>query len=73
MNIRIYISIFRETVTRSSGLWLTRRVPQPKPLPDVVHRTTNGVVMEGAVAMELGARYFVCREMNGKWEKSPPK
>ena len=55
------------------GCGLHARVPQLKPLPDVVHRTTNGAVMAGAVAMELGARYFACRMRKKEMEKSPPK
>ena len=57
----------------SVGCGLHARVPQLKPLPDVVHGTTNGTAMEGAVAMELGARYFVCRDDDGNGKKSPPK
>ena len=59
MNIHIYISIFQKPLfVVLAGCGLHARAPQLKPLPDVVHRTTNGVVREGAVAMELCASIF---------------
>ena len=73
MNIHIYLHLQRNRYSSFSvGCGLHARIPQPKPLPDVVYRTINGAVMEGAVAMELSARYFVCRD-EWQWEKSPPK
>ena len=54
-----FISV-RETVT-SLFEWVVAYTLASRlnPVPDAGHRTTNGTVMEGAVAMELGARYFV--------------
>ena len=54
------------------GCGLHARVPQLKPLPDAVHRITNGAVMAGAVAMEL-VLDILCAEMYGKGKKKPAK
>ena len=50
------------------GCGLHARAPQQNPQLDAVQRTTIGTVMEGAVEMELGARYFACSRVK-QWGK----
>ena len=60
MNIQISPSSEKPLLIIRVGCGLHARVPQLKPLPDAGHRTTNSTLMEGAVAVELGAQYYAC-------------